>query len=104
MTENELVERIGKLCTSYGLLWCHFVGVYRGRRALHGRYGYPDLTIVGPRGILFRECKAGSALRLGQKEWRDALRASGQDWAVWYPVDLSSGRIERELAAVAARA
>jgi len=101
VSEEELVERIGALCERYGLRWAHFNIVYRGRRSLHGCYGYPDLTIAGPRGVIFRECKAQSTLRPDQRRWRDMLRRSGQDWEVWRPIDLATGRVEKELAAIA---
>lgn len=98
MLEDELIAEIGKLCNQRGLWWAHFNVVYRGRRDLIGSYGFPDLVIAGRSGVLFRECKAaGGTLRPDQQNWRDALRYSGQDWALWRPEDLRDGIIEREL-------
>jgi hypothetical protein len=71
--------------------------------------GFPDLMIVGPGGVIFRELKtlngmgAGGGLRPDQSTWRDRLKAAGQDWDIWTPADLDRGRIERELAAIEAQ-
>jgi hypothetical protein len=68
--------------------------------------GFPDLMIVGPGGVKFRELKTmngmgpGGGLGPDQITWRDRLKAAGQDWDIWTPADLGSGRIERELASI----
>jgi hypothetical protein len=64
--------------------------------------GWPDWAIGGPRGVIFRELKRESEKPTkAQQAWLDALTASGADAGVWRPSDLLSGRIARELAALA---
>ena len=102
MKEDDLIADIGKVCDRLGLWWVHFPVVYYGRRDIQGCHGFPDLLIMGRNGLLFRECKMpGNTLRPNQELWRNALLATGRDWAVWYPEDLRSGQIETELAAIA---
>ena len=68
-------------------------------RRSHG--GYPDWTIVGTGGVLFRELKTQRGkVSPGQQQWLAALTAARQDADVWRPEDLLSGRIARELAAI----
>lgn len=63
--------------------------------------GYPDWTIVGQRGVLFRELKREGKDPTGkQQEWLDDLAAAGADADVWRPSDLLSGRIQREMTAI----
>lgn len=58
--------------------------------------GFPDLVLVRPGRVLFRELKVGRGeLRADQAAWRDALLDAHQDWALWRPSDWE--RIEREL-------
>lgn len=64
--------------------------------------GFPDLVIAGPGGVLYRELKMpGGSLSPEQVSWKWTLLTSGQNWAVWQPADLESGKIERELARLA---
>ena len=64
--------------------------------------GWPDWTIRGPHGVLFRELKSQRGrVEPEQREWLDALTAAGADAGVWRPEDLLSDRIARELAALA---
>jgi hypothetical protein len=63
--------------------------------------GYPDLTLVGKGGVLFRELKAAKGvLKPEQRLWLAALEEAGADAGVWRPVDLQSGRIEAEIRVV----
>lgn len=74
------------------------------RKRANGRYrrGYPDWTILGPRGLLFRELKRQDKKPdLYQQAWLEGLRSRGCDADVWRPEDLHSGRIARELGAIA---
>lgn len=65
--------------------------------------GYPDWTFVGPGGVMWRELKQQAKHPTpAQQHWLDELVAAGQDAGVWRPADLMSGRIARELAALAA--
>lgn len=63
--------------------------------------GWPDLALLGDRGFMLRELKTASGrLRDDQAAWGSRLRKAGQDWAVWRPEDLASGRVQRELEAI----
>ena len=51
---------------------------------------------------MFRELKKQRGkVTADQQEWLDALTADGMDADVWRPSDLLSGRVARELAALA---
>jgi hypothetical protein len=71
--------------------------------------GWPDWTIARKAGIpgpeprvIVRELKReGKDPTPAQQDWLDALKAGGVDADVWRPSDLLSGRIARELAALA---
>jgi hypothetical protein len=71
--------------------------------------GFPDLTIYGPGGVLYRELKTeagmqpGNGLRPDQTTWKYRLMALGMDWAIWTPKDLASGLIESELSSIETR-
>lgn len=53
-------------------------------------------------GDIYRELKIQRGrLSRHQKEWLAALQEAGQDATVWRPSDWHSGRITRELQAVA---
>lgn len=93
MTELELEREVRRLLEVYHL----------GRTAFHVpdsrrmRRGLPDWIIIGRR-VLWRELKdAYKGLTSEQRHLGYVLQAAGEDWAVWRPVDLHSGRIEREL-------
>ncbi len=98
MTEAELEEQIRDACTKLGILRFHV------RFSMGTTAGLPDDILIGPRGILWRECKtARGKVTAAQQEAGNALTAAGQDWAVWRPADWYSGRIPRaggDLAAV----
>jgi hypothetical protein len=97
MRESELLEEIRKLCDDFGLLAFH---VHDARRSWGS--GYPDLTIAGPEGILFRECKDRAAQATpGQRLWGQAINEAGGDWALWRPHDLLNGNIRRQLTRIA---
>ncbi len=60
--------------------------------------GFPDLIIIGDRGVLWRELKVlPDQLTRAQRALGYRLQAAGQHWAVWYPVHWESGTVEREL-------
>jgi hypothetical protein len=64
--------------------------------------GFPDWCLVGPRGVMFRELKKQKGIvTSAQRAWLGALSTAGQDAGVWRPEDLASGRVARELAALA---
>jgi hypothetical protein len=65
--------------------------------------GYPDLTITGRGGCIWRECKTEhGSLSPEQRQWGDTLKLGGQDWRIWRPRDLLDGTIARELTDIAA--
>lgn len=75
-----------------------------GLRAWHDRdsrrngAGLPDLILIGPSGVLWRELKtAKGKLRPAQEHWGSDLRTAGQDWDVWRPADLKGGRVKEEM-------
>lgn len=91
-SEADLQREVLNLCKMYGLLAYH---THDSRRS---QPGYPDLTIVGPGGVLFVELKnATRQLEPEQEQWRDALQAAGQQWRLWRPVDFFSRAIPTEL-------
>lgn len=48
--------------------------------------GFPDLVIVGDRGILFRELKTEvGVVSADQRYWVEILRGGGADVEVWRP-------------------
>jgi hypothetical protein len=113
VTEDELLAAVIDLCRLRGCTVAHFRparvkdrdGSDRWVTAVQGDgKGYPDLTIVGPAGVLFRELKSATGtLSPEQKGWSLKLRAAGADFAVWTPADLRCGRIDRELRALRSR-
>jgi hypothetical protein len=99
MSEKELDRRIQKLCKELGIRLS-----YHTYRSTKSEKGFPDRVYVGKYGVLFRELKTDIGVRSPEQiEWLDGLVAAGADAAVWRPADLFSGRIARELAAIATR-
>jgi hypothetical protein len=97
MTEAQLLAEVLRLAEMHGLNAFH---VYDSRKATGT--GYPDLTLVGPLGVLWAELKDQyGILSPEQVSWRYALIASGQSYALWRPSDLESGLIESELRCLA---
>jgi hypothetical protein len=67
------------------------------------RPGWPDLVIIGPRKVLYRELKSErGALTPDQRRVGSLLTRAGCDWAVWRPRDLCSGVIPDQLRQLAA--
>ena len=60
--------------------------------------GYPDLTLVGQRGLLFAELKSATGRLTGaQRMWHLAFDLAGARIVVWRPADWLSGRVEAVL-------
>jgi hypothetical protein len=99
MSEKQLDGAVRRLMNDLGLAPFAFHPYGAGRY----RAGYPDWTIAGDRGLLFRELKTERGrLTAAQTAWIERLRALGLDADVWRPRDLHAGRIGRELAAISA--
>jgi len=96
MREDELFELIRGEMNARGLLFYH---TYNSRRS---NPGFPDLVVVGPRGILYRELKRQKKNpEPAQVVWIERLRLVGQDVDTWRPSDWFSERIHRELQQIA---
>jgi hypothetical protein len=92
MTEADLQRAVIDLIRWLGLRYFH------DNDARRNRAGFPDLVIAGAGGVAFRELKtAVGRLRPEQMDWISILELAGADVAVWRPVDLTSGVIEKEL-------
>ena len=98
MTEAELLLAVVELCEQRGVAWIHIDTPHHNKG--DDLRGFPDLLLVGLYGVAFRELKTMASrgrLRPAQTGWKYRLLSAGQDWAVWTPGDLESGRIAREL-------
>ena len=97
MTEVELEREVRRLLEVYHLGTAAF-HVPDSRRM---RSGLPDWIIIGRR-VLWRELKSAyGAVSREQRHVGYLLQTCGEDWAIWRPADLHSGRIERELEGLA---
>jgi hypothetical protein len=100
MAEQDLRIAIRADCARLGL---RVMETYRpglGGVPRTGR-GWPDMTIAGPGGLLFRELKSDYGdTRPEQEAWHWLLHRAGCDVDVWRPDDYLSGRIGAELEAV----
>ena len=100
---DSLEANLRKLMKDLGLTGFHVeksLDVEKNRKNVSVK-GWPDWTIRGPRGVLFRELKSQRGkVEPEQQEWLDALTGSGADAGVWRPSDLHSGRMQRELVAI----
>lgn len=97
MTEAELEEQIRKLCEDLHVFRYHLPDSRRVDA------GFPDDVLIGPGGVLFRECKTEKGtLRAAQRLVIGLLEAAGADVKVWRPSDLYSGTIQREIIGVSA--
>jgi len=97
MSENELEQHIRSILADLpGVLAYH---TFNSQRSASG---YPDWTLVGPCGVLFRELKRQAKKPTpAQAEWLVALKRAGENAGVWRPAQLLDGTIARELAALA---
>ena len=91
MRHDFLQQEIVKACVLMKL-HVHYCGMR------HSQPGWPDLVIVGTRGVLFRELKVPpDQLNSAQRALGYNLLASGMNWAVWTPDDLASCKIIGEI-------
>lgn len=95
MSEAQLQSAVLSQCVALGLLAYH---THDSRRS---QSGFPDLTIVGAGGVLFRELKTEVGRPSStQVTWLKALQAAGADAKVWSPWQFYDGSITRELMAL----
>jgi hypothetical protein len=98
LTEKAFQQQVVDLCNWAGLFVYH---TYDSRRSVSG---WPDLVIVGPDGILYRELKTEvGKLAEDQKRVLGLLRAAGADTSVWRPSDMAMGIVKAELRAIGGR-
>ena len=72
------------------------------QHARKAKEGWPDWAITGPGGAMIRELKRQDEDPTPiQERWLLSLRAAGWDADVWKPCCILSGRMSRELAAIA---
>lgn len=92
-SEAELMAEVRKLAKQLGWL------VYHTHRSDRSEAGFPDLVLVRPPFVLYRELKSEKGrLRKEQEVWLHTLGEAGQDVGVWKPHDMApNGRIPREL-------
>jgi hypothetical protein len=95
---DELLAEILHRCAGRNL-WAIPHNPARFNQRAAASNGFPDVMIVGPGGVLYREVKtyASPNLEPGQMIWKYRLKAAGQDWAIWTSRDLDSGRVDAEL-------
>ena len=75
---------------------------YHTRNSIGSERGWPDWTILGPAGGLFRELKSQRGqLSIDQRRVGSRLERAGFDWAVWRPADLISGVVAAQLSRIA---
>lgn len=99
MTERQLQQCIIDLCRLFHLL-CYHTRDSRGSAA-----GFPDLNIVGPRGIIYAELKsAHGKTSIDQRCWEAGIREAGGTYYLWRPEDWHSGDIRQVLEGLCARA
>lgn len=95
MTEAGLMAAVRGLTRAMGHR------VYHTARSDRSDKGFPDLVIVGPGGIAYRELKRESGrVTAEQACWLHDLRAAGADADVWRPSDLLTGRVAATLTAL----
>lgn len=96
MSEAQFQSQVRELCRWLGLL------VYHTHDSQRSDPGFPDLVIVGARGVLFRELKTETGKTSPmQDHWIACLAAAGQDAGVWRPHQLATD-VRAELSALGA--
>lgn len=94
-SEAEFQSAVCSLARKLGCLVFHPQNVKRSVA------GFPDLTIVGGSGFMFRELKKDDGrLSPEQHEWLNKLTNAKADAAVWRPSDWPE-RVTAELRAIA---
>ena len=93
MTEAALLNLVLSLAEKYDVLAFH---AYDSRKT-YGP-GFPDIVLSSPYSTLFAELKiddtAKGYLKPEQRQWRDNLISSGEQWVLWRPRNYFDGTIE----------
>ena len=78
--ERDFQQAVLDMARTLGLLAYH---THDSRRS---EPGFPDLVLVGRRGVIYRELKTLTGrVQREQAKWLSALTAAGADAAVWRP-------------------
>lgn len=97
MTEREYLAEVYELAAKAPVSVHHC----NDSRYCHGT-GFPDLVLIGARGVLWREVKASPGDRATPEQtallW--LLRATGQDARLWTERDLATGKVAEEIASI----
>lgn len=107
LSEDDLLINVLDLCQLLHLHTAHFRAARTEtgwRTPVQGDgKGWPDLVITG-QWVMYREVK-GATGRMSpeQRLWASWLRDANADVGEWWPDDWRSGRIERELLALAGK-
>ena len=89
LSEDEFQSQVTQLATLLGWTFFH---VYDSRKCPGG---WPDLVLVRPPRLLFRELKTTKGIvSADQTKWLDLLTRSGQDADVWRPEDFEQIKLE----------
>jgi hypothetical protein len=96
--EGAYLSNVYRLCHREQVLFHHC----QDSRKCSGA-GLPDLLIVGPNGLIFREVKVSpfDVPTSEQKSWLYMLQAAGADARVWTSTDLQDGTVAKEIASIA---
>lgn len=95
---DSLEANLKKLLDDLGLFG------YHPRVSIGSVRGWPDWTILGRGGALFRELKTErGTLTVEQRRVGSKLTRAGLDWAVWRPADLLNGVIAAQLRRIATK-
>lgn len=91
--ERDFRRALLKECANSGLIVnYHKVDSYSPVR------GWPDLEIVGPKGIIYRELKTMTGdLSTEQRYVGWKVGHAGGHWSIWRPADYASGVVYEEL-------
>jgi hypothetical protein len=97
--EHDFLAKVYDLCDHCGVKYHHC----NDSRKCTASPGLPDLILLGPRAVIFREVKASlnDRVRAEQTEWRWTLKSAGADARVWTSEDLRYGRVAYEIAELA---
>ncbi len=95
ITEKQLLATVVEMAEAHGWLVYHQLdqgGVTEDGRQWHGKRigpGFPDLVLVRPPLLMFRELKSQSGtVSRHQEQWMHGLLEAGADAMVWRPSDM----------------